>query len=454
MSLKNFICIFFMIFNSLFSIFLYNFYNYDFIFSLSLVLNLIISFYVLIKNSPENYFLKLSIVYLMGFSLFICGRYIYGLFGDWDIYCFDFGYNYCLNESERIKTNFLINFSLVFFVFGFLFNSKKIGKFLQKKEEAYINYKVLVFITVICFLTGFINLYFQLEAVLKAISGGYITLYEGQTEAYETPFSLIVSTIFLATLSIVYSVNKKIKPIYFYALIFIFIFGQSLGILTGARASFITALVVLVWIFLGSEKVNLKKIILILSILAIIPFVNYLASISGARVVSSGGSISDKILTEVFYSQGISMMVFSLSTLETSYPLLAYLKVIFPGIQVIYSFFGELNQYDLSFSQSLTYRLAPSVYYDNMGWGWSLLSDFYAFSFGFSALFLLYNFMWGKLIFRISLYNNKNIYYRGLFFCFLVLVFSISRSSVSYLIFLVILYTILYWSLKFKIGKN
>lgn len=454
MILKNFICIFFMIFNSLFSILLYSFYNYDFIFSFSLVLNLIISFYLLIKNSPENYFLKLSIVYLLGFSIFICGRYIYGLFGDWDIYCFDFGYNYCLNESERMKINFLINFSLIFFVFGFLYNSKKTFNLFKKQEEGYINYKILIFITVICFLTGFINLYFQLGAVLKAISGGYMALYEGQSEAYETPFSLIVGTVFLATLSVVYSVNKKIKPIYFYLLIFIFIFGQSLGILTGARASFITALIVLAWLFLGNKKISLKKIIIIFCILTIIPFINYLASMSGARVVSSDEGVSNKILTEVFYNQGISMMVFSLSTLDTSYPLLAYLKVIFPGIQVFYSFFSEINQYDLSFSQNLTYRLAPSVYYDNMGWGWSVLSDFYAFSFGFSALFLLYNFIWGKLIFRISLYNNKNIYYRGLFFCFLVLLFGISRSSVSYLIFLVILYTLLYWSLKFKIGKN
>ena len=225
MILKNFICIFFMIFNSLFSILLYSFYNYDFIFSFSLVLNLIISFYLLIKNSPENYFLKLSIVYLLGFSIFICGRYIYGLFGDWDIYCFDFGYNYCLNESERMKINFLINFSLIFFVFGFLYNSKKTFNLFKKQEEGYINYKILIFITVICFLTGFINLYFQLGAVLKAISGGYMALYEGQSEAYETPFSLIVGTVFLATLSVVYSVNKKIKPIYFYLLIFIFIYS-------------------------------------------------------------------------------------------------------------------------------------------------------------------------------------------------------------------------------------
>lgn len=453
MILKNFIYIFFMIFNCLFSILLYYIYNYDFIFSFFLILNIVISFYLLMKNSPEEYFIKLSIVYLIGFSLFICGRYVYNIFEDKNIYCFDFGYNYCLNESEKLRINFLINFSLIFFVFGFLYKSKKINNLLVV-NDSYVNNKVLIWIVVICLLTGFFYLYNQVEMVFKAISGGYMALYEGQDGSYETSFSLLINTVFLATLSVVYSVNKKIKPILFYLLITVFILGQFLNILTGARSGFITAIIILLWILLGNKKLNFKKIIVLIFIMTVMFFTNYLASISGARVASSEGGISHKILEEIFYGQGISMMVFSLSTLENNYPLLAYLKTIFPGIQVIYAFFNDIYQYELSFSHSLTYRLAPSVYYNNMGWGWSLLGDFYAFSFGFSVIFLLYNFIWGKIIFKISLYSNTNIYYRGLFFCFLITVFGLSRSSISYLIFLIFIYTVLHLSLKIVIGRK
>ena len=179
-------------------------------------------------------------------------------------------------------------------------------------------------------------------------------------------------------------------------------------------------------------------------------FSNYFASLSKARVVTDNRGLYEKIVEEVFYGQGISMMVFNIGTLEGGYPFLAYLKTIFPGIQVIFSLFSDIQQYQLSFSHSLTYRLAPSVYYDNMGWGWTLLGDFYAFSFGFPFLFLFYNFLWGKLLFKVSALSNSSTYYKGLFFCFLLVVFSISRASISYLIFLVFLYSILYFSLKFK----
>ncbi len=94
MNSKNIIFILFMLINSTFTLLFYNFYNYDILFSISIVLNIIISFYVLLKNSPEDYVLKLSLVYLMGFTLFIGGRFVANLFGAEDIYCFEFGYTY------------------------------------------------------------------------------------------------------------------------------------------------------------------------------------------------------------------------------------------------------------------------------------------------------------------------------------------------------------------------
>lgn len=453
MSLKNLIFILIMMVSCISSLLIYNFYSYDLVFSISLILNLFLSFIILWKKSPDEYLVKLSIVYLVGFTLFIGGRYIANIFGVEDIYCYEFGYSYCLSGDEKIKLNFLINFSLISFIIGFLYKSNKVSS-LKRNNNQYFNKKVLSAIVVLSFVTGTFSIYFQLEAVAIAINKGYSALYEGQDEAYQAPFSLISNTLFVASLATIYSVNKNIKPFIFYSVFSIFIAGQLLGVLTGARSSFINAIIILLWLFLGTKKISPKKILVLASIPFVFLMTNYLSSLSGARSTTSGGSFYDTIILEIFYGQGTSMMVFGIGSLETDYPVLAYLKTIFPGIQIIYSFFTDINNYELSFSQSLSYRLAPSVYYDNMGWGWSLLGDFYAFSFGFSILFLLYNFIWGKLIFKISLLNDSSMYYRGLFFCFLITVFSINRASISYLVFLVFLYTFFYFSLKLILGRK
>ncbi|MCZ3052648.1 O-antigen polysaccharide polymerase Wzy, partial [Acinetobacter baumannii] len=63
----------------------------------------------------------------------------------------------------------------------------------------------------------------------------------------------------------------------------------------------------------------------------------------------------------------------------------------------------------LSFSQYLMYKISPGLFYEGYGLGWSLLGDFYAFSFGFIFLFMIYNYFWGKPLFFISNKVDKNI---------------------------------------------
>lgn len=451
MSRKNFAIIIAMMLNILFSLLIFSIYENDYVFSLAFVFNVFVSFIVLLKNSPDKYVVKLSLIYLFGFSLFIGGRYFSHLFGFNNIYCFNFGYYYCLDSMEKMKSNFLINFSLIFFVLGFLYNKNKLY---ESKKNIFVNDNILFLIVIASFFCGLLTLYFKLQSVILAISSGYMALYEGQDQAYETPFKLLVDTVFVATLAVIYGLRDKVKKTYFFILVLIFILIQLLGVLTGARASFFIGLIVLIWLVLGDKKINIKKIFILIPIILVLFLTNYIASLSGARETETGSGFYEKIIIDIFYSQGISMMVFNLGILETDYPLLAYLKTILPGIQIFFSFFSDIYQYELSFSQNLTYKLAPAVYYNDMGWGWSLLGDFYAFSFGFVGLFFLYNIFWGRIVYNVSLYSDTNLYYRGLFFCFLVSLFSISRASISYFIFLIAIYTLLYFSLRMVIGKN
>lgn len=451
MSFKNIMLVMLMIVNCLFSILLYEFYKYELILSVAITLNIGISFLILKDASPERYVIKLSIVYLAGFVLFICGRNIANVLGVDNIYCFEFGYNYCLDNNQILRSGFLVNFSLIFFLIGFCYNKNKVSRAKdENSNNLFLNKNTLKLIFIISLFSGLFSFYLQIKLITLAINQGYLALYEGQTESYETPLGVLINIIFVSSLSVVYCTSKNSKPMLFYTLFSIYIVGQILTVLTGARSGFITALIVMLWFFLGSGKVGVKKILIIFSFIPLIFLSNYFASLSESRVVTNNSSLYEKIVEEIFYGQGISMMVFNISTFEGNYPFLAYLKTIFPGIQVIFSLFSDIQQYELSFSHSLTHRLAPSVYYGNMGWGWTLLGDFYAFSFGFSLLFFFYNFLWGKILFKISALSNSSIYYKGLFFCFLLIVFSISRASISYLIFLVFIYSIFYFSLKFK----
>lgn len=451
MSIGKFLIIMVMMFNCLFSLLIYSVYELDLITSISFFINLIISYFILFNNSPEKQVVKLSLIYLLGFSLFVGGRFISGLFGVGNIYCFDFGYFYCLDFMEILKINFLIHFSLIFFVFGFLYNKNKPR---VREARGSINNKILSFVILISFFSGFCSFYFKTQAIALALSQGYMVLYEGQSQSYSTPLSLVIDTIFVATLAVIYSLKDRIKSYYFLTLISVFIITQLLGVLTGARSSFILGIIILIWVLLGDREINIKKLLFSIPLVFLLFSANYIASLSGARVADSGITFFEKFIIDIFYNQGITMMVFSLGVIDNNFPLLAYLKVLLPGIQVFFSFFENIYQYELSFSQNLTYRLAPNVYYENMGWGWSLLGDFYAFSFGITILFLIYNFFWGKVIYTVSLYSESSIYYRGLFFCFIVTLFSISRSSVSYLIFLIIVYTLIYFFIKIKVRVN
>ena len=62
MSLKNLILVLIMMISCTSSLLIYSFYSHDVIFSISLTLNLLLSFIVLWKNSPDEYLVKLSIL--------------------------------------------------------------------------------------------------------------------------------------------------------------------------------------------------------------------------------------------------------------------------------------------------------------------------------------------------------------------------------------------------------
>lgn len=436
-------------FSTFLSLLAFYVFDKDIILSIFTLINLLLAFYLVYRYSPDIYRIKLSIVYLLGFSLFICGRFFSNIFGVDETFCFEFGYSYCLNSEEKIRTVFLINFSLIFFCLGFFYNNTKVKK-IDCNVDTYYNKKILNFFVILGFILGLYVLYSTYNSVQKAISGGYMSLYQSQSDVYVSPILLMVTLLFSALVALLYSYRDKVGNFKLYGILSIFLINSFLSVLSGGRANFLAGLILLAWLYLGKRKITLVNSLALPFFIFILFSVNKLAALSGARATSTGGDLYKKVIEDIFYNQGTTMMVFSLGTLHKDYPLLAYIKTILPGSQIILSFFREVYQYELSFSQYLLHKLSPVSFYEGYGIGWSLLGDFYAFSFGFFLFFLFLNFYWGKVIFVISNNVDTSRFYMGIYFCFLISIFILSRNSISPLFVLIVFYTVLINFLKIR----
>ena len=89
----------------------------------------------------------------------------------------------------------------------------------------------------------------------------------------------------------------------------------------------------------------------------------------------------------------------------------------------------------------MTFTENKNAYQDGFGLGWSIYSDFYVLSLGFLPLFILFIYLFGRLIINLS--KNSGYYNEGMIFIFVSVLFSINRGQLSPLIFSVIVYSLL-----------
>lgn len=419
--------------------FIFSFFveDIDFIFSISIFFA-ISSFGISAYVKKESIF-QLRYIYIMGFSLFICGRFFaYLLSDDMEIFRFDFGlvYDYNKEPYEKLRVYNLVYSSFLFYVLGSSLTVKygaECNVFMPKNK-----FRLLFLLSF--FLFGYL-LIGNINSIIKSQEYGYLSLYESQGDSYNTPLNLILSALFISLLSFFYSIRRYNNKFYF--LVFLFIFLQLLTIFSGGRGAFVSAFLILGWIFFRYKPVSLKwVVVLIFFIFIFILLVNFLLVFT-SRSAESGSIL--EIITSNLYNQGISLMVFDLSTKIDSYPILAMLKTLIPGIQLLFTpLLGSLETYEVSFPHYITYLSAPELYYQGYGYGWALLADFYVFSFSIFPIFLLFNLFWGMLLSRLDKTTN-NAYYEGLSFIFVTQIFMLSRASVSTLVASIIIYTFIHF---------
>ena len=418
---------------SLASLYFVSYDDYIISFSFFLAISLIFTFGILNRDR----IFSLKYIYIYGFVLFIGGRFIaYLLNENINVFKFDFGLVYDLDSSfDKFYIFTLVYGSIFFFMFANVINR---NNFIDLGIRPFLFNKSLIYIVTLflyCFL-----LKDNLANISLSLSKGYLSLYIAQSEQYSTPLSLIVSAVLISMIGLLYIENSH--HMRFKMIIIFFIFVQLLTSITGSRGGFVSVILLSGWLFLREKRFSLKSAFLLtMFAISLVIFVNMLLSFS-SRSSEEGGIL--EIITNNLNNQGISLMVFDLSTRTQDYPFPAFLKTIIPGSQLFFHYFiGDVQVYDVSFPHYLTFISAPDLYDEGYGFGWALLSDFYVFSFSNLALFFMLNFLWGRLIYNLDNYDRKS-YYKGLSFIFATQIFMISRASISTLIACSVIYSIFY----------
>lgn len=407
---------------------------------------------LVIVNYKKINLINLSTFFLLGFGILIYGRLIAHIINPSvytldSVFCLGFFLNTCLTLKEATYSLLFFNLSLIGLSSGYILNSRKQWNI----DLPSVSKFKLVILTTIAYTLTIVRVNLTYSNIQLTLNSGYNVLYEGQAEPYESPYTLAMNSLLIAILAILYVQKERYKfiNINFRILLFVYLLLNLSGIMTGSRASFIAAIVILLWYKFNTKKIPklVYPFFLVLAFLTI-SVTNYLASLSGARKFSESSSLSSSF-SDMLFSQGVTYMVVDAAIKLQDPPFLGYLKTLLPGIQALFPLFGIDYRYQFDWGSYLAYVNNPSLYNAGFGLGWSIWADFYLLSFGFLPIYLLLTFYWGRYLNNLD--TTSTPLNQSLAFLLLFTIFSLSRNSISPLIFTMILYFLILFWLKAKV---
>lgn len=385
----------------------------DHAYSLLYIINSIFSLYCVWKTQGKG--MTIFFFYTIAYHLFIGGRfYAYFLNNDLDIFQSTFFYQYELNNTGKTDLFTWIIAFLNFSVLGHMcvhLKNKFVLRFIPKTKVKKENLSALL---------NKVYPLFVLLCLKKAVTGflyvmrvGYgvseILLDSEYSLSYIDKFTDMLLIIFTA-LTIAYCDIKLIKK--FFGL---YLLVSLISILGGSRGTFGAVVFLAIWTYSKFYKINFRKLVLYGSFgLGVMLFLFGLSSRGIADGISALGPLN--AISLFLYTNGISMMVFDVSTQINNYPLLPYFQTLFTGANFIYSFFSgiHLNAQDISFQGFLCYNLNPDLFNSGLGLGWTANSDVFLFSNGNIFGYCILSFILGSLIAyidRASQYSQFYIYF-------------------------------------------
>jgi oligosaccharide repeat unit polymerase len=215
---------------------------------------------------------------------------------------------------------------------------------------------------------------------------GYLGLYLGQTTDQSSVVKSIATTMAFALmgLAVAYG-DRTARRAYF----IVYFFMAVINLLYGARGGFVTFILFAIWIGtdLGAKKIGFGKIFACFAGIGV--FVIYFMNAVSAR---GDGSVEGSIFENIaglLYDQGVTLMVFDLSTKTHDYPWVPYVQNFLPGVSFLVNIFSTLRPQDAGFSKYLSYVNNSDAYDDGYGLGWSLFGDLYVYAKGNWVVFVL-----------------------------------------------------------------
>ncbi|RRD91306.1 O-antigen polysaccharide polymerase Wzy [Conchiformibius steedae] len=411
-----------------------------------LICNYVISF-LMVNIETKNLF-NVSTFFLSGFGFLILGRVISKfLLLDFSnielIFCTKFFFHYCMSDDQIYFLNFILNITLISFCMGYVLKFSRISR--SSKDSCCIENQKQVLLLTFLLIVGVYLIFNGWKKIYIAISEGYMALYAGQAESYQTPVNLFLSSFFLAGLAIVANITENQKILFVRVLIGIFLLNLAQLILTGARGGAISSILFLMWYLTKDRRISVHHyVFLFLGLGLLVSFLNAIASFSGARAFAGGEMDVWKSFVNVFYEQGGTMMLVNSSLYIQEISFWAYIKTIVPGIQFFYSYFDIYDRYLFDWSSALAYQENKFMYEQGFGLGWSILSDFYLLSFKVVPIYYILFLLFGTFLKYLTT-DNFSPFRKGILFIMVSYVFSLSRSSISPVIFCIVIYSLMFF---------
>lgn len=415
--------------------------SYDKFWSWFFIVNVVII--VLMRSLSGISATSLYSLYFYAFILFIGGRFIaYILVGNDSPFNMSFFANYALNSKGTDRLMSYIVGGMVAMELGFYLSKPWRRELIGEKiKTGVININVLRLVFIIMLPLVTLVLY---QSYLSVQKSGYLGLYLAQTGESSSGLKSIISTFMFVFLGLAITHgNRKIK-ISFICLYFVM---SLINLLYGVRGGFVTFIFFVLWIYSDFGRVKLSLIKVSISFIIMLVFIIFgfsHFSVRGGEIFS--GQLVDNI-SSFFYAQGVTLMVFDLSTRTESYPWIPYLQNIFPGVYFIFSNFMSIYPHESSFSSFLSYSTNHNSFGDGYGLGWSIYSDFFVYSGGILPIFLFFSALWGYGISKLEQVARRNLVIKSMLISTAPAIIFISRAGLNTVIPLALYSAFIYLSL-------
>ncbi|MCT4349532.1 O-antigen polysaccharide polymerase Wzy family protein [Vibrio sp. NC2] len=429
---------------------------------ISLLFSVFVIMSIFILTKVGYVFFSIPIVFVLFFSLFVGGRFLgcaISVFNGFSVCPAD--YKTIFEQERMVQTSISMDQANYILIFVFLWIAVYVltSAILMLTQKSRVNSSLTYvnechpvksnkMVTFFLLTSLFLMLSFRLQDIVSVLRGGYLALYmRGDDSYFLTLFKNIVFTLFIVSFSILFSENKKAPFVYF------ILFLALLDIVVGQRGAFFSKMVILAATSRRLKDISLVRAFFLVSILILI--VNFIMNFSLRVNLEKEDSINlIEVLGLLLYSQGTTLGIIGFSIFDVSdVPLRLAIKSFIPFTNTIYtSFGGNIEFYERSIGQFISYLANSKAYELGGGLGSSIVSESYLI-FGFFGSIFFAAFL-GYVSSIVESRRNISVFVCYIWLNVMYVTPMLSRSGISNVMVPIFLASTIYLIYKSKFNKG